>query len=207
MAIRAVLFDLDGTLTSEDMLDVVCEITGKRKESEELSAGFHTGKSNGTNSLFDRVNLLRGVSVGEIHEKLRDNPYLRPGAEELADYVHHRGLITAIQSRNILPVLEYYQKALGIGAILGTALIVEGGVIQGIFEKPELKYDSVVRFLSERGIPPEEALAFGDSRGDKRVFALVGKSIAVNPSDGLEGYATEVIYNDLIEAIPIIEGW
>lgn len=40
LMIKAVLLDFDGTLVVQDMLDVACEINGKRLESEKINSNF-----------------------------------------------------------------------------------------------------------------------------------------------------------------------
>jgi phosphoserine phosphatase len=204
--IRAALLDLDGTLVLEDMLDVVCDITSKREESEKLNQAFRDGVISGTDSLVGRINLLKGISLRAINEKLQENPYLREGAKELVDYLKTKGIVTAIQSRNIVPVLEYYQHALGIDYALGTSIVVSKGIIQGDPIMPLLKkYESAQIFLDQQRISPKDVLAMGDSMGDRKVFELAGMSIAVSPRDDIVKYATHVIYGDLRNAIPIIE--
>ena len=210
MKIRAALLDLDGTLVTEDILDVVCDVAGKRAESEELNRSFLNGLRVGLDILVERVNLLQGVSIRSIEERLQEEPYLREGASELIEYLKQNGIVTAIQSCNIMPVLQYYQRVLGIDYVLGTKPIVEGGVIQGLsrtdLPERDFKLGMCGAWLNEHGTSPQEAIAFGDSKGDRKVFELVGASIAVNPSSGIERYATATIYDDLKRAIPIIEG-
>ena len=205
MKITTAFLDLDRTLVTEDLLDIVCEIVGKRADSEALNDQFRSGARSGSETIVDRINLLKGVSVSAIEEKLGQRDYLRQGAQELVDYLRGKRVTTVIQSRNITPVLAFYQRVLGTRYILGTDAGVVDEVIQGVTEAGMMKSERGRLFLEQHGILPSEALAIGDSMGDRRTFELVGASIAINPTGGIERYATAVIYDDLNLAIPIIE--
>jgi phosphoserine phosphatase len=207
MELKAAVLDLDGTLVFEDMLDVVCEIEGKRAESAELNRRFRDGEMTGSESVIRRINLLKGVPVSAIEEKLQEQPYLRPGAKELIAYLRENRIKSVIQSRNMVPVLQYYQRILMTDHVIGTDPGTVDGIIQGIHanDLPYAKSDICRTFLDHQGISPQQAIAFGNDMGDKKVFELVGASIAVNPLGGVEKYATAVVYDDLSSAIPIIE--
>lgn len=81
--IKAVLLDFDGTLVNKDILDVICGIVGKEKESEEINQKFHAGTLIGLTPLITRINFLKGVSLSQIYGKLNENSYLAKGANEL----------------------------------------------------------------------------------------------------------------------------
>lgn len=205
MNIRAALIDFDGTLVTEDILDVVCEIVGKRAESEALNKAFLDKTITGTQSLVERVNLLKGVPIHAIEEKLYESNYTRPGARELIDYCNQNGIVTALQSRNMIPILDYYKSILGIGYVLGTEVTITDGVVQCVSGTPSLKFESCRDFLGQHSILPTEAIALGDSMGDRKVFGLVRASIAVDPKDEIGKHATATVYSDLRNAISMME--
>ncbi len=206
--VKAVLIDFDGTLVTKDILDVVCGIVGKEEESEQLNKDFFEGKLKGVNALIRRINFLKGVSLVEIEKKLDQNAYLAPGAKELMDFLNREGIISILNSGNIVPVLDYYQKLLGITHVVGTHPKMHGGVIEGIseedFSDSNFKVTGAKEILDEADILPDEALAIGDSPADKGIFEFAGKSIAFNPKSGIEEYADYVIKDSLANAIPII---
>lgn len=207
--IKAVLLDFDGTLVRRDILDVVCGIVGKESESERINREFHAGARQGLDALVERINFLKGVSQDQIDATLRDEAYLMPGAQELMDYLNSRGIVTILNSGNIMPVLSTYQRMLGITYIVGSEPIMSGGVIQGISESQfsghNFKLVGTERILSDIGILSSETVAIGDSPADLPVFEFSGTSIAINPKGAIEEYADYVINGDLRDAIEIIE--
>ncbi|MBI2889063.1 MAG: HAD-IB family phosphatase [Candidatus Liptonbacteria bacterium] len=206
--VKAVLIDFDGTLVTKDMLSVVCGIVGREEESDRLNKDFFAGKLKGLSALIQRINFLKGVSLRQIQEKLDQDAYLAPGAKEFVDFLNHEGIISVLNSGNILPVLTYYQKMLGITHIVGTHPKMDGDVIVGIseedFSEANFKVAGVKKILEVLRITGEEALAIGDSPADKAMFEFAGTSIAFNPKSGIEEYADYVIADSLANAIPII---
>jgi phosphoserine phosphatase len=208
LMVKAVLLDFDGTLVSKDILDVVCGIVGKEAESERINAEYHAGKRAGLSALVERINFLQGVSESQIKEKLKVEPYLLPGAQELMVYLNKAGIVSILNSGNLLPVLKAYQEMLGISRIVGSSPVMRGEVIVGISEQdfpgPGFKLEGVKTILDELGIAAENTVAIGDSPADKAVFEFAGTAIAINPKGGVEAAADYVIGN-LTEAVPIIQ--
>lgn len=207
--IKAVLIDFDGTIVTKDILDVVCGIVGKEEESDKINKDFHAGKLTGLAPLATRINFLKGVNVAQITEKLSENPYLMQGAKELFSYLKQNSIVSIIHSGNITPILSFYQKELGADYIVGTNPQMNGEEIVGISENDFLgnnfKVEGVKKILEQLGISPEETIAIGDSPADKPMFEYAGKSIAINPKNGVEEFADYVIKDSLANAIPFIE--
>jgi phosphoserine phosphatase len=134
-----------------------------------------------------------------------------PGARRLIDYLHNNGIVTILASGNILPVLEYYQREVGLRLdyIVGSRPRIQDGVLEGIsaedYSDPDFKLFESRKILEALDISAAQTLAIGDSPGDQSRFEFAARSIAINPKQGIERYADYVIKNDLIQAIPIIE--
>lgn len=207
--IKAVLHDFDGTLVTKDILDVVCGIVGKEKESSDLNNDFFQGIRSGRVTLIERINLLQGVSLTQIKEKLNENSYLKEGAKEWLDFLHEKDIIVILYSGNIEPILSYYQEILHIDYIVGTRPKMMHHTILGIspedFPEKNWKLLGIEKILREKGIHATNTIAIGDSPADKAVFEFAGTSIAINPKNGIEQFADYVIGNDLKEAIEIIK--
>lgn len=208
--VKAVLLDFDGTLVYKDILDVVCGIVGKEEESYRINREFHVGKLTGLEPLMQRINFLKGVSLEQIQQKLDEEAYLMDGAKELLQFLNDQGIVSILNSGNILPVLEYYKRLLGITYLVGTKPKVDGGIIQGIsvedFLGRDFKLLGVKQILGELHIASDDVVAIGDSPADRSIFAFAGKSIAIHPKEGIEKYADYVV-EDLHEARGVIRAF
>jgi HAD superfamily phosphoserine phosphatase-like hydrolase len=207
--IKAALLDLDGTLVDADMSVVIAEIVGKRDEVKRNNLNFHKGATKGLTGLIASINLFKGIKLDQISEKLSHQDYLMPGAQELLNFFHSNNIISILASGSILPVLEYYQRILGLDYVIGSRPRIRDGVIEGVSEEdyahPDFKLYETRKVLETLNIDQAETVAIGDSPGDKSRFEFAATSIAINPKGGIEGLADYIITNDLSEAIPIIE--
>lgn len=208
--IKAFLSDFDGTLVTEDILDIVCGIAGKEEESRKINEEFHAGIRKGVdNSIIPRINFLRGVTIEQINHKLSENSYLMEGAQDLFTFLKKSHITTILHSGNIMPVLSYYKDILQIDYALGNSPIVENNVIQGIFQSQfptdkNFKRHWVESQLRKLDIDPKDTVALGDSPADLPIFEIAGASIAINPKHGIEQHATYTV-SKLSDIFPIIE--
>lgn len=209
MEIKAVLIDFDGTIVDKDILDVVCRIVGKEEQSRKINEEFHSGKREGLSALTERINFLKGVSTTQISSKLSDNDYLMKGVKEFFNFLNSKKIISILTSGNLLPILEYYQKKLGITYVIGSKPRMRGDTIISIskedFSGANFKLIDSKSILEKLGIKPENVIAIGDSPADEPLFKFAEKSIAINSKNGIEKYADFKIEGDLSKAIDIIK--
>lgn len=209
MQIRAAIIDFDGTITTQDMSDVLADLVGKRAEGERLNKLFHEGKLDGLSGLVQRINFLKGVSVADLRAIVAQNDYLMPGAIELFEYLKSHGIVSIIASGNTIPLLEIYQRRLGADFLVGSRPKMTGDIIDHISVEDYSGHDFKARdsreVLARLGIPHDVVIAIGDSPADRGLFELAAKSIAINPKAGVELYADYIIRDDLAAVIPILQ--
>lgn len=205
--IKIFIFDFDGTLTTQDMLDEVCDIVGKKEESIKINYDVINGnKKEIIPALCQRVNFLKGVTTKEINDKLSKKNYLRDGVKELFNELNKRGYITIVSSGSIVPVLKYYQKELGITYIFGSDPNIENETIVGINENnykgEKFKYQNCFDVINKY---QEEKIIYGigDSAVDIEMLSLANKKFAIDPKGGLENHVDYII-NDLKEILNYI---
>lgn len=202
------LFDFDGTLVTEDMLDCVCDIVGKKQESIDINKKVINGEVTGLEPLCSRINFLKGVSYNQIKEKINYNNYLQNGAIQLFEELNKRGFITVLSSGNILPILKYYKELLNINYIFGSQPKMKNDIIQGItindFEGDDFKYNSCLEIINKYNAKKENIFAVGDSYVDIGMLSLAGHSFAINPKGGIEKEVDYTI-NSLTEIIKYLD--
>lgn len=199
------LFDFDGTLVTDDILDVICDIVGKKEESQKINEEVINGKVSSLEPLCQRINFLQGVSYMQIKKKLDEENYLQNGAKELFEILKEKEFTTVLSSGNIMPVLKYYQELLGIDYIFGTTPEMEGEVINKItlddFKGKDFKYNACLEIIDKLNVSKENVYGIGDSAVDIKMLSLAGHKFAINPKGGLEKQVDFVIKEDLMEIV------
>lgn len=208
MSTKIFLFDFDGTIVTEDILDVVCDIVGKKEESRLINEKVRSGELKGLWPLCDRINFLKGVSYQEIKEKLSKETYLRKGTIELFEYLKKNNFTTILSSGNIIPVLKFYQDLLNIDYIFGTNPQMNGELIEKIdisdFSSKDFKYDACLNIIDKLKVDKSNIYGIGDSIVDKKMLSLAGHKFAIDPKGGLEKFVDIVIQDDISEVIKYI---
>jgi phosphoserine phosphatase len=208
MEIKAALIDFDGTIVNTDILDIVCGLVGKEEESRKINEEFYAGKRRGLSPLIERINFLSGISTEQIKEKLSENDYLIKGVKEFFSFLNSNGIISILSSGNLVPILEYYQKNLGISYVVGTKPKMNGNRLVSIseddFSGNNFKLIDSKKILDRLNINSENVISIGDSPVDKPLFEFAERAIAINPKNGIEKFADYQIEGDLSKAIEII---
>lgn len=193
------LFDFDGTLVTEDILDVVCDIVGKKEESIRINEDVINGRATGLAPLCTRINFLNGVTYKQIEDKLNENNYLRKGVVELFKYLNENGYITVLSSGNIEPVLKYYQNLLNITYIFGSVPNMDGDKIIDInetnFKGTNFKYEACLGIIEKYNNEEIKVYGIGDSAVDIQMLSLTDVSFAIDPKGGLENKVDHVVEN------------
>lgn len=206
---KVFLSDFDGTLVNKDILDILCGITGHEDESRALNEAFIKGERQGLGVLKERIDFLNGVTLNQIFSKLDENDYLIKGARELFLELKRRNIITVLHSGNLLPVLQYYQKKLGIDYIIGNSPRIKNDIIQGIeiedFASSDFKVLGCKKIIDHLNINKENIIALGDSPADLEVFKLASKKIVINPKGNIEQSADIVLNDNLLDLVLILD--
>jgi phosphoserine phosphatase len=211
MNIRGLVIDFDGTIVTDDLLDLVCGFVGKKEESEEIRHQTFKNQPKSLDGLIRRINLLEGVHLDRLAQFVAEENFLRTGAIEFFEYCRNQSIYTIVSTGNILPLVQLYQKELGFDDIVASCPSIIENTLEPISESAfssfQFKVEDSVRKFEELKIEPEHIIAIGDSPTDKGLFEYASRSIAINPQYGIEQYADRVILDDLSLAIPILEEW
>ncbi|MCX8117326.1 MAG: HAD family phosphatase [Desulfobacterota bacterium] len=205
---RLAIFDLDGTLTKERSIwEYIHVRLGKwHGQAEEYQRQFLAGKISYQEFCERDAEVWRGMRVDELRRIIQTVPFY-PGAEELISYLKTKGLKLSIISSGLSLLSDWVHQRFGFDFSVANELLLEDGVLNGkvnIRVHYDQKAEWVGRILTRFNLPPEEALAIGDSHGDLEMFQRVGFSVAFNPScPDLEKIASVSVRSEnLADVIP-----
>lgn len=150
------------------------------------------------------VALWAGQPVARIQQLLAENPYV-PGAPELLRALKRAGVVVALVSAGFTLNTDPIMKEFGLDYVLANELLSVDGVLDGrainrVAEGSKTQF--ACQLMERLGIPPEQTLAAGDTRGDLELFECAGVRWAVNPRWAeLRARADAVFEPDLTAAV------
>ena len=187
--LRFVAFDMDGTLVDVD--------------SSWAAVHDHFGEHNAeglrlfNENQIDDLEFIRSdiriwwkhapdLTVEDLETILKDVP-LMPGAHELLDGLHGRGVRTAIVSGGIDLLARQVARELGIDLVLanGFRVTADGRLTgEGIVRVPIHGKEGVLAALQEQlGFAPGETASVGNSEIDVGLFRRSAFGVAFLPAD------------------------
>ncbi|WYM88812.1 phosphoserine phosphatase SerB [Methanolobus sp. WCC5] len=207
--IKLVVFDMDSTLIDAETIDELAHAAGVGDKVASITERAMQGELDFSDALFERVRLLRGLSLKNAHDALDKMPFM-PGAKELVNYLRSRGYKTAMISGGFTIAAERVGKTLGIDHVVSNELLIDNDSLTGEVRGPLTEQGSkehVLEDISRKyGIEPEECIVIGDGANDICIFKRARYAIAFNSKPILHEHADVVITEKNLEAvIPVIQ--
>jgi len=189
MALKLVIFDLDGTLLAPALdFDAIRAEIGLPPGATILEAMDRLSET-------ERV---RANAILDRHEaEAADRSRLMPGARELLDWLGARGIRTAVLTRNSRRSVENACQKHGLEF---------SGVVAREDRKPKPSPEGVRHLMSTLGTEPGETIVVGDFRFDVEAGAAAGCRTIALVSDPAPAWASEAtwIAADLAEVRRIL---
>jgi phosphoserine phosphatase len=205
---RAVVFDLDGTLTRERSIWEYIHIRlGKWYGfAEEYQNQFLAGQISYQEFCERDAEVWKGMKVDEMMKIIKTVPF-HLGVDELISHLKQKGMKLSMVSSGLSLLSNWVHQRYGFDHSVSNDLLCEDGILTGKV-KIQVHYDKkaewVRKALQQYDIKPKEAIAVGDSKGDIDMFRMVGFSVAFNSSCAeLDQIASVCIQSEsLIDIIP-----
>ncbi len=160
-------FDLDGTVTTEEILPRLAERLGLREEMERLTRRAVQGDDAFAVSFRARVDMLGDLSPAEAQRVTAETP-LDPA---IAAFIRERRSCCALVTGNLDCWVKPLAESLGCRAFTSTSQIKNDRIaVKDILNKAE-----AVRELARNGA---KVVAVGESAGDIPLFATADVGIA-----------------------------
>ena len=214
MAIKLVVFDMDGTLLADRLIFALADKFGFRKKLETIMEG-NSPEYEKTRRI---ASLLEGIRLEQFYHALSLIP-LSVGAESAVRELKQRGYILAIISDSYTLATEWLKERLGFDYTIANELSTENGRLTGEIKMPlgwdkakerclrhsVCKLTALVNLSQETGVPLGRCVAIGDNLADACMLEAAGLGIAFNPKHPrVEEAADAVVTEDLSRILPII---
>lgn len=186
------VFDMDSTLIDQEVIDELARSIGLVSAVSAITTRAMNGEIDFSQSLIERVALLRGVRA-DVWESLKTDGSITiaKGARELISGLKAMGVKTAVVSGGFLPMASWLKEQLGLDYAFANHLLVSppteevpyehlSGLVdleKGIVDAEE-KRRVLLRLARDEGVDVGQTIAVGDGSNDLLMMGAAGLGIA-----------------------------
>jgi len=209
---RAVLFDLDGTLTPvTSVWQHIHERLGVwDADAERHQQAYRSGAIDYEEFCRRDAAHWKGMKESDLRAITDAIPY-RAGARDCVALLQKAGVLVGVISTGLTLLAERVGRELGMAYTIANRLVARHGVLTGevkINVEQSGKDEAVDLFCSQFGISHREVATVGDGEGDIPMFSRSGFSIAFNPISETTARAATVVHRgesllDLVTLLPV----
>ena len=194
---RAVLFDLDGTLTPvRSVWQHIHERLGLwDAEARRHQQAFERGEIGYEEFCARDAAHWKGMAEGDLRAITETIPY-RPGVRECVDLLKEAGLVVGVISTGLTLLIERVNRDLDLAYAIANRLVARNGILTGevkVNVEHGRKGEAVDLFCGQFGVDYREVITVGDSEGDISMFEHSGYSIAFNPASEATARAARAV--------------
>jgi phosphoserine phosphatase len=180
--IGLVAMDMDSTLITIECIDEIADFCGLKDQVAAITQKSMAGEIDFTQSLKERVAILKGLHLNTLEEVYAKRLALSPGAERLIKELNARGIKTMLVSGGFTFFTERIQKRLKLDYAFANTLEVKNGVLTGNILGEIVDAHKKAFYLEhvrkKENLLPHETVAIGDGANDLLMLENAGISIA-----------------------------
>lgn len=206
------IFDFDGTITTEDTIDLILGIPDEN-EIWRIEEEWKNGKITSYQCMKAQAKFLKGITTQEIHRHLKQFSHMDPNFPRLAQLLELKNFYTVILSEGYDISVRFHKVKKYIKDIFCSKLLVENGKLTGelnVLNERTREYNErcigcctcKVDLLHQLGrqFKVTKSFAVGDGRSDECLFQHVDVSFSLNPK-----YKATYQVKDLSDVLHILE--
>lgn len=179
---RLVVMDMDSTLITIECIDEIADMQGLKAEVAAITESAMRGELEFSESLQQRVALLKGLDASALEQVFEQRLELTLGAHAMLHAMKEAGLRTVLVSGGFTYFTERLQQDLELDMTRANLLeVVDGkltGRVIGDIVDAQAKKATVIAQAAELGAPPSKAIVIGDGANDLQMMSVAGLSVA-----------------------------
>lgn len=195
---KLIAMDMDSTLITIECIDEIADLQGLKKQVSEITEAAMRGELDFTQSLQQRVALLKGLDESALANVYNTRLKLSSGAKEMLTYIQSFGIKTLLVSGGFTFFTNQLKQQLNLDFTHANTLEIENGKLTGrVLGKivdAEEKKETVIRTCNTLGINPTQAIVIGDGANDLKMMGIAGLSVAFRAKP-IVRKATHVAFN------------
>ncbi|MBS7620237.1 phosphoserine phosphatase SerB [Candidatus Bathyarchaeota archaeon] len=201
-----IAFDLEGTLLDGELFPEMGRALNIEALREITLKGIR-GELSFEESLFKRINIIKGVPIEDVKEICRKLS-LNRGVKETIKELKDLGCIPTIITGGFDILAERVARELDIGIVYSNRFLLTNGRITSVKKPivtPEMKAKYLIYLSKKFGFGLDRCIAVGDGANDIPMMKIAGLSIAFHAKDCVKAKAKIVVNDDLNGIIPHVK--
>jgi phosphoserine phosphatase len=201
---KFVIMDVDSTLISQEVIDLLAEESGVGNEVRQITESAMRGVIDFETALRMRVELLAGQNesiISNVARKITLTPGARTLIRTLQNLGHGVGLVSGGFSQVIQPIAE----ELNIVHVRSNTLEIVAGVLTGKLDGEIIdraaKAQALEDFALQEGISMLNTIAIGDGANDLDMISKAGFGIAFNAKPAVQAIAQSSVNTPYLDSV------
>ena len=207
--VQLVVLDVDSTIIQQEVIDLLASYAGVEAQVSEITHRAMNGELDFTQSLVQRVALLKGLPASKLNDVRKDIVFT-PGAATLCRTLRRLGFHVALVSGGFLEVVEPLANELGIDEVRANRLEVVDGVLTGKLIGPIIdriaKASALRDFAEKYKVPMSRTIAVGDGANDLDMLSAAALGIAFNAKPYVRERADSSLTSPFLDTILFVMG-
>lgn len=206
------IFDMDSTLIYQEVIELIAAYADIEPQIAEITERAMNGEIDFTESLRQRVLLLKGINSTTIWEELKLKIRITNGAIELCKFLKNLGCIMGVCSGGFIQLAEFIKTQLGLDYAYANVLGIDennilNGTVIGETVNAEMKAKLLLDIAQKHKINPKNAVAVGDGANDLKMMEAAGFGIAWNAKPKVQKLAPARLNSNSLKDITYIMGY
>jgi phosphoserine phosphatase len=179
---RLLVADMDSTIIGQECIDELAEYAGLKPQIAAITERAMQGELDFEAALRERVALLKGLEITQIHRCLAERVRPSPGAATLVRTMRARGATCLLISGGFVSFAEPVAEQVGFDRVRANRLGAANGLLDGRVEGDIVdaagKRAALIEVRDELGLAAADVLAVGDGANDRPMIQEAGLGIA-----------------------------
>jgi phosphoserine phosphatase len=194
------VMDMDSTLISIECIDEIADMVGIKPKIAKITEAAMRGELDFSESLKQRVSLLKGLDESALQRVIEERLTLNPGVREWIAACKENNIKTMVVSGGFTFFAYHVKEMLGLDYAVSNVLeIVDGkltGNVVGDIVDAQRKADELVKIRDQLGLQVTQTIAIGDGANDLKMMGVAEIGIAYHAKPVVQEQATYALNHD-----------
>ncbi len=208
---KMLISDMDSTIIQQECIDEIAEKFGIKDKIAEITNKAMNGNLDFSDSLCERVALLKGLDESELGNVYKDKITLMSGATELVQTMKKSGAYCLLVSGGFTFFTDKIAQRLGFDENRANILEITDGKLTGKVIEPILNADSKLQALNETigrlNISKDDVIAVGDGANDLPMLKNAGLGIATHAKPLVQQQVNHNIKFTRLKSLLYLQGY